>query len=224
MRGPFKIQRVSGLPAWTAQDEGRVIYDYVTQLMYFADGNEWKAGGAYADIPQNTILLIESDTAITGFSLLTNKDDMVVYITKGSVAGGAAAGTDQGTQTFASHQHTQFTHQHTGPSHRHTGASHLHGVTVTTGDGSQDQYYNASGVATNMTQIGWSGIKIRMDSGVAIHMNFSMYTSIASGLTGFDGTGLSGNGGGENTGPLVVSPSWNTWKPRGRNFTRQQRT
>jgi len=192
MRGPFKVERVSGLPSWTAQDEGRVIYDYVTQLMYFGDGNEWKAGGAYSDVPQSQIMLFESDTAITGFSLLTNKNDMVVYITKGSAAGGAAAGTDQGTETFPNHQHTQNTHQHTLGNHTHT----------------------FSGSTSFEFKV---GPDINYTGGTDRHYHtYNDVTAAAAGNTG--------SGGGDNTGNQSAPISWASWKPIGRNFTRQQRT
>jgi len=193
MKGPFKMQRVSGLPSWVNKDEGRVIYDYVTQLMYFGDGNQWKAGGAYSDIPQNTIMLFEADTAEVGFSLLTNKDDMVIYITSGSGAGGAVAGTDQGTQTFPNHQHTQNTHQHTLGNHTHT----FSGITSTEINQGPNNAYTAGGSDTH-----WH--------------SYNDVTNAATGNTGSEG--------GDNTGNQSAPISWTSWKPKGRNITRQQRT
>lgn len=37
------IEEVTGLPAWGASDEGRVVYDNVTELLYFGSSTAWVA-------------------------------------------------------------------------------------------------------------------------------------------------------------------------------------
>ena len=41
MQGKFWIQRVNGVPAHTSADEGRIIYDEISEYMYFASATEW---------------------------------------------------------------------------------------------------------------------------------------------------------------------------------------
>jgi hypothetical protein len=44
------------------------------------------------DVPTGEIILFEKDTVVTGYTLKTDYDDMAVFITKGSVAGGKYGG------------------------------------------------------------------------------------------------------------------------------------
>ena len=205
-RGKHWIQRVNGVPAWQASDKGRIIYDLITDSMYFANNVQWQAGGKYSDIPQNTILLIESDVALTGYSLLTNEDDGVVYITRGSVAGGENGGTNKagGSWSQPNHAHSVANHQHTVASHSHTLNSHVHvqqGSTSFQG-GTEDQ-----GGGSNTCAPGHSH-------------TLSGNTGQAAGSTGADAPGTNSGGPG-NTGNDNMDGSW---RPKGRNFTRQQRT
>ena len=208
-RGKHWLQRVSGVPAWQASDEGRVIYDLITNSIYFANNSLWQAGGKYADIPQNTILLIESDVQITGYTLLTNKDDMTIYVTKGSGAGGENGGTDKagGTWSQPTHQHTQPTHTHTVVNHSHSLNSHVHTQIGPTGS-----------VATWAPRDEGGGSNTCADT-THTH-NLSGNTGGAAGSTGADSSPTNA-GGGDVTGNDNMGSAW---RPKGRNFTRQQRT
>ena len=205
-RGKHWIQRVNGVPAWQASDKGRIIYDLITDSMYFANNVQWQAGGKYSDIPQNTILLIESDVALTGYSLLINKEDMVVYIEKGTGAGGSAGGIDKagGTWSQPNHIHSVGNHTHTVVNHSHSLNSHVHAQQGSTSyqGGTEDQ-----GGGSNTAAPGHSH-------------TLSGNTGGAAGSTGADSTptnsGGPGNTGNDNMG--------SAWRPKGRNFTRQQRT
>jgi hypothetical protein len=83
-------------------------------------------GGAarYLDaIPSGEIVLFEKDTAVAGYTLKTDVDDRLCFISKGSAAGGQTGGTNHSSGTW-----TQPDHVHTGPSHTHTGPSHTHSM------------------------------------------------------------------------------------------------
>ena len=68
------------------------------------------------DIPSGTKLLFYSDTAISGYSIVTDYDDQLVYIGKGSAAGGLPGGAARSGSTwtlnFGGHTHTVAAHQH----------------------------------------------------------------------------------------------------------------
>jgi hypothetical protein len=91
-------------------------------------------------IPSGEKILFDKDTAVTGYSLVTTVDDRLVFITKGSAAGGQTGGANHSSGTWTisgltkdahthpgpSHVHTMPTHVHPGPSHQHSGPSHTH--------------------------------------------------------------------------------------------------
>ena len=232
IRGKNWLQRVNGVPAWTADDEGRMVYDEADEQVKFGNASEWSNAGQYNDVPLNTILLIDSDTQLQGYTLLTNKDDIAVYITKGSVAGGQAGGTDYtgGTWTQPNHTHTQPTHVHNVGSHVHSVAAHTHTTSAVALTVAQLASHRHAGspnfVQSSGAQIGESG-----DSyGAALYTGYAGSSATHThGNTG-SGSGNSGSptgstdtdaGGGDVTGGGATA---NTWRPKGRNFTRQQRT
>lgn len=142
-------------------------------------------------IPSGSIILFESNVAITGYSLLTTFNDGIVYITSGSVAGGEGGATNKLGSTW-----TQPVHSHTGPNHQHDLSNHTHTFSGITG-------YEAYQVGTN-----------RSTGGTDSHQHDFAGTTVGPNinLTSFSGTGLTGN-----------SATANTWRPYGRNFTRQQK-
>lgn len=145
--GKFKVPRSDSLPTGTgADDEGRLNYTRNNQKLYLHDSTAWVqvgygAGGSsgtsgssgssgtsgtagYADIPVDTEILIRSNVAIFGYSIVTAIDDELVYITKGSGAGGEAGATSKTGSTWTQPNHTHTTGDHTLtiseiPSHRH---------------------------------------------------------------------------------------------------------
>jgi len=190
IQGKNWLQRVNGLPAWTPNDEGRIVYDLLdsTAQLYIGGPTDWISAGQYGDVPLGTKLLMESDVATIGYSLLTDKDDMVMYITKGSAAGGEAGGTDKTGGTW------------TQPNHTHTVASGT-----------------VPGTRAH-THPGASGLNFSMRPGAVIvgsgdSQTVSSVTGSNSGTsTSHDHGGATGNG-----------ATANTWRPSGRNFTRQER-
>ena len=163
----------------------------------------------YNDIPSGSTILFESDTAIVGYTLLTDQDDQIVYITKGSAAGGDTGGTlktgstwsqpvhAHGIQSVSNHSHT------TGdlaltiaqmPAHTHTyiRKGPTTGNTLAGGDP-----WSVGNTTTNTSSAG-SG---------AVHNH---------GATG-------GNGGHDHAGQTLLDGTGSSWRPRGRNYTRQTR-
>ncbi|MFW9871474.1 MAG: hypothetical protein ACFFG0_00020 [Candidatus Thorarchaeota archaeon] len=162
--------------------------DIGTGATQVAQGNHTHS--EYDDVPTGEIILFESDTAVTGYSLLTTLDDALVYITKGSGAAGEAGGSLKSGSTW------------TQPSHTHsitTQSGHTHSTTFPNSGWSasfpitQDQPA-ANNTGTNTKQLGSRAL-----------------TSSSSGS--HDHGGASGS-----------SATANTWRPRGYNYTRQQRT
>ena len=137
------------------------------------------------DIPSGEIILFEKNTAVTGYTLQTDKDDMVVYITKGSAAGGATGATDKSGGTWNQ------------PNHTHTGPSHTHSYVVWRGG------YSTAGAASN-------GYLCLVYTGGST----PYYQS------GANRSGTTGSGGNGNTGSSSTATSY---RPPGRNFTRQAR-
>jgi len=220
MRGKQWLQRVNGIAAWAAGDEGRILYDEADEQVKFGQSGDWSFAGSYNDVPLNTILLIESDVVITGYTLLENKDDMSVYITKGSNAGGESGGSDKSGGTW-----TQPNHTHSQATHTHTVGTHTHSIPSGSVPGSPAHTHPPqAGYATFMSSSG----STHGESGDS-YGTFGNTGSSAGGgsshnhggTSGSGGTPNTGSGGGDTTGGGATS---NTWRPRGRNFTRQERT
>jgi len=146
---------------------------------------------SYISVPSNEIIIFDDDNQVTGYTLLYDIDDEVVYITKGSANGGETGGTSTGTWTQPTHTHSGYTgyHQLTideMPSHTHppqSGYSNFHARQAGNKGESGESY-------GSFTYTDYEG-------GDQPHRHD--LSNIVS-----DGT-----------------PS--TWRPRGRNFTRQQK-
>lgn len=164
----------------------------------------------YVDIPSGETILFESDTTVTGYTLLVSWDDAIVYLTKGTAAGGETAGTQKSGSTWsqpnhshaipneAAHVHTTSDHTLTiaeMPAHTHSFAAPLVSDSGTTYEGPEDPN------------------------------DGTRYTETES--TGGDGAhnhGDTGSSGSHNHGGSTDSDaSANTWRPKGYNYTRQQR-
>ena len=137
---------------------------------------------SFGSIPTGEIILFEKNTAVVGFTLLTTVDDMLVYITKGSVAGGETGATNKtgGTwTTLGSGSHALTIAEM--PQHRHVPGDGRKFLTGTNLGGGYDVDSGGQGSDTQ-------------------------YTDYQGG----------------NDAHSHPAPA-NTWRPPGRNFTRQQR-
>ena len=136
---------------------------------------------------------------------------MTVYITKGSAAGGETGGTlkSGGTWTQPLHNHsidTELAHTHTTADHILTIAempSHTHTVTP-------HQLYDDSGSSHD-------GPDLALDADIGTETN-------ATGGDTAHNHGATGSEGAHNHGGVTDDDATvNTWRPRGRNLTRQQK-
>jgi hypothetical protein len=172
-------------------------------------------------IPSGTKMLFYANTAPTGWTIDNTLDDKLIYVTKGSVAGGQSGGGvhSTGTWTQPNHTHTGPSHTHTGPSHTHTGPSHAHTTPAMTLDVTQipahthiiprggvgglegwERASNQGGNGTNTTTSTGSGAShAHGDTGAA-----------GTGASGASGTGASGT---EGTGATGNGATANTWRP-----------
>lgn len=192
-KGPFYHQILPTLPVWTAADEGREIYVQATRQYYRGTNVWWEIAAAF---PSGTKMLFYQNTAPIGWTIDTTLDDKLVYITKGSVAGGQTGGAAHttGTWTQPGHTHTGSSHTHTGPSHNHSYSqlpyhNHSSGVTVY-GGGPYGSGYLPYGGASAAVPTSYAGISV-------------CYT--ANG-----GTGVTGAGG---TGTTGLGATSSTWRP-----------
>lgn len=147
---------------------------------------------ALPSIPLNEIILFESDTVITGYTLLTDINDELIYITKGSAAGGDSGSSQKTSSTWTQPTHVHATNDHTltineTPAHTHTVKE---GSSV---PGGSDENLTSGDDYTN---------------------SIKYYSTTSS----------KGGGGAHNHGNTDASNTANTWRPLGRNYTRQQRT
>ena len=166
----------------------------------------------YNDVPTGSIILFESDVAITGYSLLTDQDDMVVYITKGSAAGGETGGTLKSAGSWTQPNHT---HGITAAAdHTHTTGSHA--LTIS----EMPAHTHTTNVKLDRGP-GTLGNAVYGDEPIYGEANLPS-SSVGGGATHNHGaTGMAGNHdhGGNTQGDATVD----TWRPRGRNLTRQQK-
>jgi len=162
------------------------------KVIFTTDSNgtlDW----SYKSVPSGEIILFEKDTAVTGYTLLYDVDDEIVYITKGSAHGGNEGGTSTGDWDQGTHDHdapTSYTDYHTLtlseiPSHRHAGHN-------------GDDFLSSTGSTHSKGGNKWTS-----------------FTETAS--VGGDQPhrhDLSG---------FVADGTVSSWRPKGRHFTRQQK-
>ena len=157
-----------------------------------ANGNcTWGTGGTagIASVPTGEKILFHKNTAVLGYSLVTTVDDDVVYITKGTAAGGQAGGAAKpgGTWTQTTHVHATSPHTLTVnelPPHRHPADPATQNFM-----GSHGNTHGEGGDAY----------------GVALY------------------TGYAGGGAAHTHGNTAAGGTPSSWRPKGQNFTLQQR-
>jgi len=224
-RGDVLVERVTTKPVWDSSYEGRLIYAQDDDELYFGVAADWKRTG---DIPTGETILFEKDTVVAGYTLQTDQDDQVVYITKGSAAGGeaGASGYTGSTWTQPDHGHTVDGHTHTVNSHDHTIGAHNHSMQSHTHTG-PSHAHTYSTVISHRHTYGWSpgsGYERQGGTPVMGGQNYSSfsdttdYTGSASGTTAAAGTGATGepstvNTGSGGTGATGAAGTGNTGTP-----------
>jgi len=193
--GKIWLERINSKPLFSlGRDVGRVIFALDNQTLSIGTSAGWidivsatTGGITNPAIPVGETILFEKDTAVFGYSLKTDFDDGVLYITKGSGAGGEVGGSNKSGGTWTQ-DHYHATRDHTltineMPSHDHP---------------------PKSGVANFMSSTGSS--HGRGGDSYGVH-----------GLTGLRGGDQPHNHG--NT----YNVTGNSWRPYGKNFTRQEK-
>jgi hypothetical protein len=108
--------------------------DIGTGATQVAQGDHTHA--SLADIPTNETILFEKNTAVTGYTLLITYDDMVVYITKGTGAGGESGGVLKSGGTWTQPGHTLSISEI--PAHDHSISVPPYAATTHRGSGSSN--------------------------------------------------------------------------------------
>jgi hypothetical protein len=126
-------------PTLTTDDIGFVWYDSTLERPVWWDGVEWQDSlfdflntsleGISIGIPTGSKMLFYQNTAPVGWVILNTLNDKLVYITKGSVAGGRTGGTAHNTGTWSQPTHSHSVNAGTH-SHGLTLPSHTHSITV----------------------------------------------------------------------------------------------
>jgi len=212
------------------------------------DGNEIQltsAGEFIATIPSGKHILFYEDSAPVGWTIKNTLDDKLVFVTKGSVAGGDPGGAAHTSGTWTqpnhthgagsyagpSHTHAAGTyvgpsHTHTGPSHTHTGPSHTHKMGV--GYVSGTTYFPTNSVhgtsgsfaatrAATITTGTWNPAEAITSAGGTGNTGAS-----GTGATGAQGTGAvtgasAAGGTASVTGTSAGGATANTWRPAAYN-------
>jgi len=237
MLGKIFAQIVSNIP-FDAKYTSAIVLDEITGSLLYGDPST-NTFRTLNDVPSGSIFLFESDTAITSYSLLTTIDDAVVFITSGSGAGGETGGSYKsgGTWQMPSHQHNLSTHTHSSNSHYHTMQGHGH-----TSSSHRHQWADYQGAnSTYSYNSGGSAVRVQ-DYGTAVgagqainEENATAYAAAGDFWTNFTAGGSTGGPSTDNMvsatgGTTTPSPNATdsqvgstTWRPKGRNVTRQQR-
>ena len=113
--GALYIEKVSTLPIWHAIDEGRILYDENTNLLYFADSSRWTGAGAFES---GTVMLFGNTTAPIGWTRKTDWQDNAMFCFSAT-----------GTPGNGGNVNPQSAHTHSAPSHTHTMQNHTHATT-----------------------------------------------------------------------------------------------
>jgi hypothetical protein len=199
--GKIWLERINSKPGFTMSWVGRIIFALDTQTLSFGTSGGWvdiasatQGGITNPAIPVGEIILFEKDTAVFGYDLLTDVDDVSIMITKGSVAGGLPGGGDQG---LWGHTHGPGT---LNADHNHFWYNYI--------GGGGDKSWQADGVTQAGFNKGGSG-----DLGICTQADGDKFH-------GFDFWT-------QNTSPAISGSTGAplaSWRPKSRNFTRQQKT
>lgn len=164
------------------------------KVIVSTDGNgtfSWE----WASIPAGEIFLFEKDTAVTGYTLLTGVDDSLVYITKGSAAGGGTGASTKSGSTW------------TQPTHDHGGLGAYTGYTTLTITQIPSHRHDFGSGYSSLSTVGG-------------HVGESHHGYPHQPYTDYQGGGGSHR---HDLSGLTADGTPNTWRPEGRNFTRQQK-
>ena len=115
MEGKLINQKVASLPAWTSDDEGRIVYDETTNEMYVGDDSGWVSS---SPIPTGVSMWFYENSVPDGWTIVAAVGDELLAVKGGATytAGGVAAGTwtqpnhshGDGTLSVGNHNHQWY--------------------------------------------------------------------------------------------------------------------
>jgi hypothetical protein len=159
-----------------------------------------------SDIPSGEIIVFDKDTVVIGYTLKTDKDDMLLFITKGSVAGGETGGGDHSTGSWTlSGISTQNESAHTH--------SHNHKWYENNATNVIDRSWTSAGAARDIQN--GSGLKTN-----AVYKALVLPDPTGTQPMGDMWTDNDGTGGSAHNHTMTLGSSW---RPAARCFTRQER-
>ncbi len=121
-KGPVLIQKVSSLPSWTSEDEGRLIYDQSIDGLYYGTSADWVLVSISSGIISGVKMYFYQNTAPVGWTIDISVSDALIGVKGGVNAFNVAGGNLAGTWSQAGHTHTTADHTLTVaqiPSHTH---------------------------------------------------------------------------------------------------------
>ena len=206
--GEIKLERINSKPIFQYPKWiGRIIFALDTQTLSIGTSAGWidivsalYGGITHPSVPIDGIILFESDVAMAGYQLLTDLDDVSVMITKGSGAGGAAGGGDQGDWDL-SHTHNQGSLS--VPDHKHQWYNFVSPNASFSWDSDGSTQINMN-IGTFPKNNGLTGHISKGDGHIITQDFWTQNTSVS----------ISGN-----TGSAAIT----SWRPKARNFTRQKK-
>ena len=203
--GKIWLERINSKPVFNSDWEGRIIFALDNQTLSIGTSGGWidiasatQGGISNPSVPVNAIVLFESDTALVGYSLMIDgEDDGVVYFTKGSAQGGETGGTAK----------IGYTNPATW-----TQEPHLHNLkhTIALNEMPYHNHPPQAGVANFMSSTGSSHGRGGDSYGVY-------------GATGYAGSSQQMGYPNPNGIPTELGSPSSSWRPKGRNWTRQQK-
>lgn len=158
----------------------------------------------YIDIPTGEMILFNRNTAVSGYSIVTVIDDALVYITRGSAAGGEPAGDWKSGSTWSQPVHNHAVAAQASHTHPFTTTGHAHWV--------------AGSVAASATPPEDQGDGTQVCAG-----RYHTHTFGVASDTRTDSGTTNASGGHDHTGATGLNATALSWRPRGWNMTMQVR-
>ncbi|HRR49272.1 MAG TPA: hypothetical protein P5293_04895 [Bacteroidales bacterium] len=111
-QGPFYVQREATLPAWSASDEGRLIYDESADSLYYGTSTDWVLVSISSGIVSGVKMYFYQNTAPVGWTIDVSVADALIGVKGGTSSFNVAGGNLAGTWTQPGHTHMTADHTH----------------------------------------------------------------------------------------------------------------
>lgn len=113
MKGYFKAQSVvdASILSYSAEDEGKIVYDEVTEDIWLADNEDWKNSSQYIDTPLGTEMWFYQDSEPDGWSI-SGTGDTLLAIKGSALTTYKTGGAYYGAWATPAHAHVMNSHIH----------------------------------------------------------------------------------------------------------------